>query len=195
MSRDFTVDVVATPHLDLCSATARDMQYRETNGRYPAASRSAVAKEQEKLNKFLQYVNESFIIKGFSKAGAQARSPVRGYTSGNSAPELLEASPLTLCEFALSHEENAQILLLFSLTGDSAATGGGAAVLTVTIKENGAAVAAFRQKLDGVSTVASPFLLTNREKGVTNVTVEASVSGGQMALERYGAFASALVLE
>ena len=111
------------------------------------------------------------------------------------APELLEATPLTLCEFALSHEENAQILLLFSLTGDSAATGGGAAVLTVTIKENGAAAAAFRQKLDGVSTVASPFLLTNREKGVTNVTVEASVSGGQMALERYGAFASALVLE
>lgn len=67
----FQVDVVATPRLDLCSAAARDLSYREANGKYPAASRSQMAKEQEKLNKFLQYVNESFIIKGFSKgAGA-----------------------------------------------------------------------------------------------------------------------------
>lgn len=118
MSDSFTVDVVATPHLDLCGATARDMQYREANGKYPAASRSAVAKEQEKLNKFLQYVNESFIIKGFSKASVQARSPVRGYTSGNTAPALVKETPEVLCDFDLSHGENAQILVLFSITGN-----------------------------------------------------------------------------
>ena len=130
MSDSFTVDVVATPHLDLCGATARDMQYREANGKYPAASRSAVAKEQEKLNKFLQYVNESFIIKGFSKASVQARSPVRGYTSGNTAPALVKETPEVLCDFDLSHGENAQILVLFSITGNGASNPGSQAVLT-----------------------------------------------------------------
>ena len=63
----FQVDVVATPRLDLYGAAARDLSYREANGKYPAPARSQMAKEQEKLNKFLQYVNESFIIKGFAK--------------------------------------------------------------------------------------------------------------------------------
>lgn len=195
MSDSFTVDVVATPHLDLCGATARDMQYREANGKYPAASRSAVAKEQEKLNKFLQYVNESFIIKGFSKASVQARSPVRGYTSGNTAPALVKETPEILCDFDLSHGENAQILVLFSITGNGASNPGSQAVLTCVIKENGTAAATFAQKLDGASTISAPFLLINREKGVTNIGVEASVSGGEIAVARYGAFASALVLE
>ena len=53
----------------------------------------------------------------------------------------------------------------------------------------------FAQKLDGASTISAPFLLINREKGVTNIGVEASVSGGEIAVARYGAFASALVLE
>ena len=68
-------------------------------------------------------------------------------------------------------------------------------MLTCGSKENGTAAATCAQKRDGASTIAAPFLLINREKGVTNIGVEASVSGGEIAVARYGAFASALVLE
>ncbi len=195
MSGQFAVDVVATPRLDLCGATARDLNYRDANGKFPAASRSQMAKEQEKLNKFLQYVNESFIIKGFSKASAQERSNVRGYTSGNSAPALIRASETSLCDFQLAHGGRAQIQVTFSITGEAAASGTAPAVLTVKILENNAQVAIFRQAVSGVVTVSAPFLLVNRQEGVTQIAVQASVSGGELCVEKYGAFASALVME
>ena len=43
--------------------------------------------------------------------------------------------------------------------------------------------------------MAAPFLLINRSQGVTRLGVEASVSSGEIAVEKYGAFASALVME
>lgn len=195
MATQFEVDVVATPRLDLCGAAAKDLQYRDANGKYPMASRSQMAKEQEKLNKFLQYVNESFIIKGFSRASVQERSPVRGYTSGNSAPVLMRSTPYALCDFELSHASGTQIQVMFSITGLAAAYDGGPAVAQIRILENGSAIATFRQEVNGVVTVAAPFLLINRKQGVTRLGVEASISSGEIAVEKYGAFASALVME
>ena len=137
ISGQFSVDVVATPRVDLCGAAARDLNYREANGKFPMESRSQLAKEQEKLNSFLRYVNESFIIKGFSRASVQERANVRGFTSGNSAPILQRGTATELCDFDISHGDNAQLLVLSTITGDAAASGKEAAVLSVVLMENG----------------------------------------------------------
>ena len=172
------MDVVATPRVDLCGAAARDLNYREANGKFPMESRSQLAKEQEKLNSFLRYVNESFIIKGFSRASVQERANVRGFTSGNSAPILQRGTATELCDFDISHGDNAQLL-----------------VLSVVLTENGAQVQKFQQAIGGWTTFSAPFLLINRAQGVTNLKVSVSVSGGEIYLDKYGAFASALVLD
>lgn len=195
ISGQFSVDVVATPRVDLCGAAARDLNYREANGKFPMESRSQLAKEQEKLNSFLRYVNESFIIKGFSRASVQERANVRGFTSGNSAPILQRGTATELCDFDISHGDNAQLLVLCTITGDAAASGKEAAVLSVVLTENGAQVQKFQQAIGGWTTFSAPFLLINRAQGVTNLKVSVSVSGGEIYLDKYGAFASALVLD
>ena len=189
------MDVVATPRVDLCGAATRDLNYREANGKFPMESRSQLAKEQEKLNSFLRYVNESFIIKGFSRASVQERANVRGFTSGNSAPILQRGTATELCDFDISHGDNAQLLVLCTITGDAAASGKEAAVLSVVLTENGAQVQKFQQAIGGWTTFSAPFLLINRAQGVTNLKVSVSVSGGEIYLDKYGAFASALVLD
>ena len=190
----FQVDVVATPRLDLCSAAARDLSYREANGKYPAASRSQMAKEQEKHNKFLQYVNESFIIKGFSKGAGASGSALRGYSSGNTAPELWDAQEVTLGTFAIPHGDGAQIAVLFAVTGDGMPTSSAPAVLTVRIRENGGEMVAFRQAVDGYFTMSAPFLLANRSAGATQVEVSAAVTDGEVYVAKGGAFAQALLM-
>ena len=191
----FQVDVVATPRLDLCSAAAKDLSYREANGKYPMASRSQMAKEQEKLNKFLQYVNESFIIKGFSKNSSAAQSTVTGFSSGNTAPELWDADESTLGTFQISHGDGTQIIVLFTVTGDGMSTSSTPAALTVKIRENGSEIAAFQQTVDGYFTMSAPFLHINRSAGVTRVDVVATFSGGEVYVAKNGAFAQALKME
>lgn len=191
----FQVDVVATPRLDLCGAAARDLQYREANGKYPMASRSQMAKEQEKLNKFLQYVNESFIIKGFAKNRAATQSTLTGFSSENTAAELWDAQEVPVGEFHISHGDGAQIVVLFSMTGDAMPTGSAPAVITIKIRENGSELAAFQQSADGIFTMSVPFLLINRSAGVTKVEVTATVAEGEVYVAKNGAFAQILKLE
>ena len=68
-------------------------------------------------------------------------------------------------------------------------------VLSVVLTENGAQVQKFQQAIGGWTTFSAPFLLINRAQGVTNLKVSVSVSGGEIYLDKYGAFASALVLD
>ncbi|MGN1251216.1 MAG: hypothetical protein ACI4XW_14165 [Candidatus Spyradocola sp.] len=190
----FQVDVVATPRLDLCGAAARDLSYREANGKYPAPARSQMAKEQEKLNKFLQYVNESFIIKGFAKTGS-ASGGLRGYSSGNSAAELWQEQETTVGTFTIPHGDGAQIAVFITVTGDGMSATSTPAVLTLHIRENGGELIAFRQAVDGYFTMSAPFLLSNRSGGTTQVEVAASVSGGEVYVDSGCAYAQALLME
>lgn len=195
MSR-FQVDVVATPRLDLCSAAAKDLAYREANGKYPMASRSQMAKEQEKLNKFLQYVNESFIIKGFSKNSAKQEEGAKSYTAQNSSEELwLEGDEVNVCNFSISHGDNAQILVMFSVSGDGMRVGSAQAVLTVRLMENNGQIALFRQAVDGYFTMSVPFLLANRTAGVTQVQVQAEIADGEVYVPENSCFGQALVMQ
>lgn len=196
MAGKFLVDVVATPRLDLCSAAAKDLMYRDANGKYPMNSRSQMAKEQEKLNKFLRYVNESFIIKGFSKNSAAQQSAVQGYTARNTAEELwMEGEEIVLCDFQISHGEGAQILVMFTLTGDGMSASSVPALVTVSVTENNSQVAQFRQYADGYFTMSAPFLLANREAGVTQVKLTAAVSGGEVYVDKEGYFGQAIRME
>lgn len=68
-------------------------------------------------------------------------------------------------------------------------------MLSVVLTENGAQVQKFQQAIGGWTTFSAPFLLINRAQGVTNLKVSVSVSGGEIYLDKYGAFASALVLD
>lgn len=196
MSR-FQVDVVATPRLDLCGATAKDIAYKEANGKFPMVSRSQMAKEQEKLNKFLQYVNESFIIKGFSKNSAgQAEEGAKGYTAQNTAEELwLEGDEITVCKYSVSHGDHAQILVTFTITGDGMRLGSEPALLQVRLLENNGQVALFRQAVDGYFTMSVPFLLADRSAGVTQIQVLAAVTDGEVYVPENGCFGQALVLQ
>lgn len=196
MSR-FQVDVVATPRLDLCTAAAKDLIYRETNGKYPMASRSQMAKEQEKLNKFLQYVNESFIIKGFAKNSANADAGgTKGYTAHNTSPELwMEGEEATICDFSISHGDGAQILVMFTITGDGMSASSTPALVEIQVLENNSRVALFKQYADGYFTMSVPFLLANRSAGVTKVQVKAAVVGGEVYVAENGSFGQALVME
>ena len=196
MSR-FQVDVVATPRLDLFNATAKDLAYREANGKYPMASRSQMAKEQEKLNKFLQYVNESFIIKGFSKnSGGQQESGTRSFTARNTSEELwFEGDEITLGNFSISHGDNAQLLVMYTITGDGMRVSNAQAVLMVRIMENNSQVALLRQAVDGYFTMSVPFLLANRKAGVTKIQVLAQIVDGEVYVSENGYFAQALVME
>lgn len=63
----FTVDAVPTPVLNLASAMESDMRYLQNNGKMPPLGKSQVKQLEEQLNDFLKYVNESFILKGFTK--------------------------------------------------------------------------------------------------------------------------------
>lgn len=195
MSR-FQVDVVATPRLDLCGAAAKDLVYRDANGKYPMASRSQMAKEQEKLNKFLQYVNESFIIKGFSKNSASQENTLKGYTARNTSEELwIEGEEITVCQYSISHGDGAQILLMFSITGDGMRVGSAPAVLQVKVLENNSQVALFRQTVDGYFTMSMPFLLANRSAGMTQVQVVAQIMDGEVYVAENGRFGQALAME
>ena len=56
----FRVDTVPTPRLDLYGALTKDLQYYMQNKQtLPPSPRSALAAEQEKINKYMQYVNQS----------------------------------------------------------------------------------------------------------------------------------------
>ncbi len=198
MASKFQVDVVATPHLDLCSAAAKDLNAREANGgKYPIPSRSQMAREQEKLNKFLQYVNESFIIKGFSKSASAADSSgFRGYSTVFTSEELwIEGEEANIGNLQISHGDGAQILLLMTLTGDGASRTATPALLTVHIYENDSEIAAFQRYCDGYFTMSLPFLLANRTAGLTEVSLRGTVTGGEVYVGSNGAFAQALVLE
>lgn len=191
----FQVDVVATPRLDLYGAAARDLSYREANGKYPAPARSQMAKEQEKLNKFLQYVNESFIIKGFAKNSSASGSGLRGYSSGNTASALWQEQETTVGTFSIPHGDGAQIAVFLTVTGDGMSAASTPAVLTLRIRENGGELIAFQQAVDGYFTMSAPFLLANRSAGTTQVEVVASVSGGEVYVGKGCAFAQALLME
>ena len=192
----FQVDVVATPRLDLYGAAARDLSYREANGKYPAPARSQMAKEQEKLNKFLQYVNESFIIKGFAKNSGASGSGLRGYSSGNTAAALWqEQEEATVGTFSIPHGDGAQIAVFLTVTGDGMSAASTPAMLTLRIRENGGELIAFQQAVNGYFTMSAPFLLTNRSAGTTQVEVAASVSGGEVYVGKGCAFAQALLME
>ena len=119
---------------------------------------------------------------------------MRGFTSGNSAPILQRGTATELCDFDISHGDNAQLLVLCTITGDAAASGKEAAVLSVVLTENGAQVQKFQQAIGGWTTFSAPFLLINRAQGVTNLKVSVSVRGWEIYLDKYGAFASARVL-
>lgn len=194
MAGQFEVDVVATPRLDLWGAAAKDLQYKESNGNFPIQSRSQMAKEQEKLNKFLQYVNESFIIKGFSKSSSTEKSAVQGYASGNSYGIVIRADETPLSTFKVTHADRSQLLSSFSLTGELVPTGSAAPLLEVKLRENGSEMAFFKQEGTGMVTLSAPFLLINRSGGATTVELVATVTNGFMVVAKYGGYSSLLVM-
>lgn len=90
----FRVDTMPTPRLDLYGAFIKDLGYYTANKNTPPPqARSALAAEQEKINKFLQYVNESFIIKGFSKF-----NPIVEEAADADVTTAMNASPFTLAQ-------------------------------------------------------------------------------------------------
>ncbi len=195
MSSAFKVDVVATPHLNLCGAVSQDLSYREKNGSYPKEAKSQMAKEQEKLNKFLQYVNESFIIKGFTH-DTEDSSGFTAVTSANTANLVLNNMDTVLGNFELSHGDNTQIATLFSLTGEIVPTGSAQVVATLTLKENNSVIKTFYLSSgSAMVTFSSPFLLINRTAGITRLNFSIKVTNGRFLINTGNAVASALVLE
>ena len=197
MSEPFKVDVVATPHLDLFGAAAQDLKYYTAAGKYPMQAKSAMAREQEKLNKFLQYVNESFIIKGFSRSAAREESGITGVSTNNSVNVMLDDSPYTMCDFRVAHGSGAQMLVLFSLSGEAARLGSAPAYVTVKLYEDNTETAVFRQSYpeDCYLTFGLPFLLAGRNEGVSSIRMTAQVSGGEVYLLPHGLHASVLKIE
>ena len=195
MSSAFKVDVVATPHLDLCGAVTQDLSYREKNGKYPKEAKSQMAKEQEKLNKFLQYVNESFIIKGFTHATEES-SGFTAVTSANTANLVVNNLDTVLGNFEVSHGNNAQIATMFSLTGEIVPSGSAQVVLYLTLRENNSVIKTFYLSSgSAMVTFASPFLLINRTAGLTKLNFSIKATNGRFLLNTGDAVVSAVVLE
>lgn len=64
----FTVDAVPTPRINLAGAFESDLGYYMKNGnRLPPLGKSQLKQLEEQLNDYLKFLNESFILKGFTK--------------------------------------------------------------------------------------------------------------------------------
>lgn len=64
----FTVDAVPTPNLNLAQAFEQDLQYYVKNGnKLPPLGKSQLKRIEEQLNTYLKFINEDFVLKGFTK--------------------------------------------------------------------------------------------------------------------------------
>ena len=195
MERKFSVDIVATPRIDLCGAVTQDLQYQAANGRFPPPQRSRLAQEQEKINKYLQYVNETFIIKGFSKT-AKVDSLIPAATAKNGAAVSAGQEGILLAQLGLTLAFSAHVQCGFSLCGSASQEDAEIpAVLTLTTLENGSPLAVWTQTLTpGDFSFGAPLLLPDRVKGQYVLGLRASVDGGALALAKGSAYLHATVL-
>lgn len=117
----FRVDTVPTPRLDLYGALTKDLQYYMQNKQtLPPSPRSALAAEQEKINKFMQYVNESFIIKGFSKYNPVPEQAVDSDVTAvyNDETKTFAQSFVPIARFTLQCKYVSHLYVHWALAGD-----------------------------------------------------------------------------
>ncbi|MDR2513953.1 MAG: hypothetical protein LBD02_01950 [Christensenellaceae bacterium] len=193
MADSFRVETVPTPRLDLYGAFARDLAYFMAHEQSPPPqARSALAAEQEKINKFLLYVNESFIIKGFSKYNPSAAEPADSdmLASFNSLSLNIGASPTIFAQFSLSAAAPAHLFLLFSLQGVWTPPADGSGVLTIGLKLGNEQAASWKHSLQGSFDGAqNSIVLPNRAAGQHSIALTAALSAGQLSVPIDGAYA------
>ena len=192
----FRVDTVPTPRLDLYGALLKDLQcYAQNQHSLPPAPRSALAAEQEKINKFLQYVNESFIIKGFSKY-----NPVPEEAVDSDVTAVFTDGPLTFgqsmsafARFTVGCLYVSHLYIHWSLDGKFLpASDGSTGCLEVQLLINNASVAQWRQDLaEGYAGAHRAVFLPDRSAGEYAVELTARVSAGSFQLQTGGGHAAA----
>jgi hypothetical protein len=194
MADPFRVEIVPTPRLDLYGAFARDIAYFMAHEQSPPPqARSALAAEQEKINKFLLYVNESFIIKGFSKHNPSAAEPMDSdmLASFNSLSLNIGPSATNFAQFSLSAGAPAHLFLFFSLSGVwTPPAPGDSSVLTIGLMLGGERAASWKHSLQGSFDGAqNTIALPNRAAGAHSIAFTAALSAGQLSVPIDGAYA------
>lgn len=117
----FRVDTVPTPRLDLYGALTKDLQYYMQNKQtLPPSPRSAPAAERKRINKFMQYVNESFIIKGFSKYNPVPEQAVDSDVTAvyNDETKTFAQSFVPIARFTLQCKYVSHLYVHWALAGD-----------------------------------------------------------------------------
>ena len=179
----FRVDTVPTPRLDLYGALTKDLQYYMQNKQtLPPIPRSALAAEQEKINKFMQYVNESFIIKGFSKYNPV---PEQAVDSQSFVP---------IARFTLQCKYVSHLYVHWTLAGDYRRADGvaeGDGRLQVQLFINNQSEGLWQQDLaPGKRSLCQALFLPNRTAGSYAVEVLARVDMGSLQVSPGGAHAA-----
>lgn len=193
----FRVDTVPTPRLDLYAAFAKDMQYFLKNKQnLPPMQRSALAAEQEKINKFLQYVNEAFIMKGFSKYNPVPEIAVDSdvVTAFNEQQLQFGQSMEPIARFSVTCAYVSHLYIQWSLSGSMTLPPGAETNTTLQVQLfiNGESAALWRQDLEaGERSLCQTVFLPDRSAGAYAVEILARVDRGSLAAPIGGAYASA----
>ena len=189
----FRVDTVPTPRLDLYGALTKDLQYYMQNKQtLPPSPRSALAAEQEKINKFMQYVNESFIIKGFSKYNPVPEQAVDSDVTAvyNDETKTFAQSFVPIARFTLQCKYVSHLYVHWTLAGDYRRADGvaeGDGRLQVQLFINNQSEGLWQQDLaPGKRSLCQALFLPNRTAGSYAVEVLARVDMGSLQVSPGG---------
>lgn len=193
----FRVDTVPTPRLDLYGALQKDMRYYgENHQTLPPAQLSALVAEQEKINRFLQYVNESFIMKGFSKGKPLPQTAEDSdVTAAFNQQVMVFNQQLTpIARFSVVCGYASHLYICWSLSGTvslPAAYQSSGAVLQVQLFIDNEATALWQQTLlPGEASIGRSIFLPDRQAGSYAVEIEARMAAGSLTAPIAGAYAS-----
>lgn len=185
----FVIDAVPTPKFHLLEAFRQDMEYYMGSKKWPPAGRSAIEREQEKLNSYMQYVNEQFIQEGFSSSNITniiaQDTVVAGYS--NNGRFTLSQSEGQGASVTVSPASKADIHIVFTLCGEYTPPDPAPiapATLAVTALLNGSTHAIWRQAMvPGYNVISIATIAAGRAKGSYNTVLRLSLSAGSMVVE------------
>lgn len=184
---DFRVDTIPTPRIDLYGAFQRDLHYyMENEQSLPPLQRSALMVEQEKLNKFMLYVNESFIIKGFSKYNPVPEEAVDSdvVTAFNANELSVGQAHLAFGRFSLRCSHPSHLYVQFGLLGKlELPSGVGQTTVEVRLRVNNELVQTFTQGLStAYAGTQGALFLPDRQKGTYSVELTAKLAAGSLVV-------------
>jgi len=116
----FSIDTIPTPKIDLKNALESDVAYYIKNGKFPPLGQSAMKKQEERLNDYLKYVNESFITDGFSSSNPEGATTLDTDVVSwmNDGQVTVGSTVYTTASMSVSPEHRANIHCLFSIVGN-----------------------------------------------------------------------------